>query len=130
MVLSEISWWEYQASKFLLKEENIFTISYICLIDNERKKKLEKLYNNWQQRIGPLSTEISEDQLDLLKQSSRLVHHVATPLLLSPYWRDKAMNLPRNLEDIQRMEAEKASGGVSSPMFAHICRDSNLYAIF
>lgn len=75
---------------------------------------MEKLYTNWQQRIGPLSTEISEDQLELLKQSSRLVHHVATPLLLSPYWRDKAMNLPRNLEDLQKLEAEKTSQGVST----------------
>lgn len=60
-----------------------------------------------------MTTEIGEDQLDLLKQSSRLVHHVATPLLLSPYWRDKAMNLPRTQEEMQKVEADRMSGSAS-----------------
>ena len=60
-----------------------------------------------------MRTEISEDHLDLLKQSSRLVHHVATPLLFSPYWRVKALNLPRTLEEMEKLQEEKTIVSVS-----------------
>ncbi|XP_067949476.1 KICSTOR complex protein SZT2-like [Watersipora subatra] len=76
------------------------------LRDSDRKKKLDKLYRNWLERVGPMRTEISEDHLDLLKQSSRLVHHIATPLLLSPHWRTRAINLPKTIEELQKMEED------------------------
>ncbi|XP_071800440.1 KICSTOR complex protein SZT2-like isoform X4 [Asterias amurensis] len=67
----------------------------VCIItkkETEILKKLENLYNTWQKRIAHITQPVSLDTLDLLKQSSRLVHYCATPLLFSPAWRHFVMS--------------------------------------
>ncbi|XP_074640655.1 KICSTOR complex protein SZT2-like [Tubulanus polymorphus] len=59
--------------------------------DSEKRLKLEKLYVLWQQRSGHSHVPIAEDVLELLKQSSRLIHYVATPFLFSPQWRKRVV---------------------------------------
>jgi len=88
-------------------------VSHIILLihsDEERRNTLDSLYTNWLDRP---STEITEDQLNVLKQSSRLVHHVVTPLLFSPTWRNKAINLPKTVEELSRIEESKLAVIVS-----------------
>lgn len=63
---------------------------------------------------------MQEEELDLLKHSSRLVHHIATPLLLSPHWRQRSMRLPRTYDEVKQAE-EKTSDGVRY----HISTKSN-----
>nr|XP_002731655.2 PREDICTED: protein SZT2-like [Saccoglossus kowalevskii] len=57
----------------------------------ERRLKLENLYLMWQQRGAHSNMAISDDSLEILKQSSRLVHYCATPLLFSPLWRQQVL---------------------------------------
>uniref|UniRef100_A0A3Q2CCB1 SZT2 subunit of KICSTOR complex n=1 Tax=Cyprinodon variegatus TaxID=28743 RepID=A0A3Q2CCB1_CYPVA len=48
----------------------------------EKQMKIENLFVTWQQRSAQSNMPISGTDLDTLKQSSRLVHYCATPLLL------------------------------------------------
>ncbi|XP_014668473.1 PREDICTED: protein SZT2-like [Priapulus caudatus] len=56
----------------------------------EKVTRLGNLYRMWQQRTSHSHVAITLDELALLKQSSRLVHFCATPLLFSPAWRRSA----------------------------------------
>ncbi|XP_058634056.1 KICSTOR complex protein SZT2 isoform X17 [Onychostoma macrolepis] len=53
----------------------------------ERQMKIENLFVTWQQRSAQSNMPISVADLDTLKQSSRLVHYCATPLLFDPVFR-------------------------------------------
>ncbi|KAI7807837.1 KICSTOR complex protein SZT2 isoform X9 [Triplophysa rosa] len=53
----------------------------------ERQVKIEHLFVTWQQRSAQSNLPISVADLDTLKQSSRLVHYCATPLLFDPVFR-------------------------------------------
>ncbi|XP_051789206.1 KICSTOR complex protein SZT2 isoform X2 [Erpetoichthys calabaricus] len=53
----------------------------------EKQLKIENLFVTWQQRSAQSNMPISAADLDTLKQSSRLVHYCATPLLFDPVFR-------------------------------------------
>ncbi|XP_060775676.1 KICSTOR complex protein SZT2 isoform X2 [Neoarius graeffei] len=53
----------------------------------EKQMKIENLFVTWQQRSAQSNMPISVTDLDALKQSSRLVHYCATPLLFDPFFR-------------------------------------------
>ncbi|XP_068174550.1 KICSTOR complex protein SZT2 isoform X2 [Antennarius striatus] len=53
----------------------------------EKQMKIENLFVTWQQRSAQSNMPISGTDLDILKQSSRLVHYCATPLLFDPLFR-------------------------------------------
>uniref|UniRef100_A0A672N7A4 SZT2 subunit of KICSTOR complex n=1 Tax=Sinocyclocheilus grahami TaxID=75366 RepID=A0A672N7A4_SINGR len=55
----------------------------------ERQMKIENLFVTWQQRSAQSNMPISVADLDTLKQSSRLVHYCATPLLFDPVFRKR-----------------------------------------
>uniref|UniRef100_A0A3P8USC8 SZT2 subunit of KICSTOR complex n=1 Tax=Cynoglossus semilaevis TaxID=244447 RepID=A0A3P8USC8_CYNSE len=50
----------------------------------EKQMKIENLFVTWQQRSAQSNMPISGTDLETLKQSSRLVHYCATPLLFDP----------------------------------------------
>uniref|UniRef100_A0A3B4AZE0 Uncharacterized protein n=1 Tax=Periophthalmus magnuspinnatus TaxID=409849 RepID=A0A3B4AZE0_9GOBI len=50
----------------------------------EKQMKIENLFVTWQQRSAQSNMPISAADLEILKQSSRLVHYCATPLLFDP----------------------------------------------
>ncbi|KAM9384552.1 KICSTOR complex protein SZT2 isoform 2-T2 [Pholidichthys leucotaenia] len=53
----------------------------------EKQMKMENLFVTWQQRSAQSNMPISATDLETLKQSSRLVHYCATPLLFDPVFR-------------------------------------------
>ncbi|XP_075997679.1 KICSTOR complex protein SZT2 isoform X4 [Genypterus blacodes] len=53
----------------------------------EKQMKIENLFVTWQQRSAQSNMPISVADLETLKQSSRLVHYCATPLLFDPIFR-------------------------------------------
>ncbi|KAJ8418574.1 hypothetical protein AAFF_G00000730 [Aldrovandia affinis] len=53
----------------------------------EKQMKIENLFVTWQQRSAQSNMPITVTDLDTLKQSSRLVHYCATPLLFDPVFR-------------------------------------------
>ncbi|XP_029474648.1 KICSTOR complex protein SZT2 isoform X2 [Rhinatrema bivittatum] len=55
----------------------------------EKQMKIENLFVTWQQRSAQSNMPISTVDLDILKQSSRLVHFCATPLLFDPVFRQQ-----------------------------------------
>uniref|UniRef100_A0A3B5QJK0 SZT2 subunit of KICSTOR complex n=1 Tax=Xiphophorus maculatus TaxID=8083 RepID=A0A3B5QJK0_XIPMA len=54
----------------------------------EKQMKIENLFVTWQQRSAQSNMPISGTDLETLKQSSRLVHYCATPLLFDPGFRN------------------------------------------
>ncbi|XP_066518983.1 KICSTOR complex protein SZT2 [Hoplias malabaricus] len=57
----------------------------------EKQMKIENLFVTWQQRSAQSNMPISVADLDTLKQSSRLVHYCATPLLFDPNFRKQIL---------------------------------------
>ncbi|XP_074859546.1 KICSTOR complex protein SZT2 isoform X5 [Carettochelys insculpta] len=55
----------------------------------EKQMKIENLFVTWQQRSAQSNMPISLADLETLKQSSRLVHYCATPLLFDPSFRQQ-----------------------------------------
>ncbi|XP_032884732.1 KICSTOR complex protein SZT2 isoform X1 [Amblyraja radiata] len=55
----------------------------------EKQMKIENLFVTWQQRSAQSNMPITVGDLDTLKQSSRLVHYCATPLLFDPIFRQQ-----------------------------------------
>ncbi|XP_067324031.1 KICSTOR complex protein SZT2 isoform X1 [Anolis sagrei] len=55
----------------------------------EKQMKIENLFMTWQQRSAQSNVPISLADLETLKQSSRLVHYCATPLLFDPTFRQQ-----------------------------------------
>ncbi|XP_051481754.1 KICSTOR complex protein SZT2 isoform X8 [Apus apus] len=55
----------------------------------EKQMKIENLFVTWQQRSAQSNMPISLADLETLKQSSRLVHYCATPLLFEPVFRQQ-----------------------------------------
>nr|XP_033772051.1 KICSTOR complex protein SZT2 isoform X2 [Geotrypetes seraphini] len=55
----------------------------------DKQMKIENLFVTWQQRSAQSNMPISTVDLDTLKQSSRLVHFCATPLLFDPVFRQQ-----------------------------------------
>ncbi|XP_069498529.1 KICSTOR complex protein SZT2 isoform X3 [Ambystoma mexicanum] len=55
----------------------------------EKQLKIENLFVTWQQRSAQSNMPITTADLDTLKQSSRLVHYCATPLLFDSVFRQQ-----------------------------------------
>ncbi|XP_067423935.1 KICSTOR complex protein SZT2 [Emydura macquarii macquarii] len=55
----------------------------------EKQMKIENLFVTWQQRSAQSNMPIGLADLETLKQSSRLVHYCATPLLFDPAFRQQ-----------------------------------------
>ncbi|MED6249660.1 hypothetical protein ATANTOWER_017677, partial [Ataeniobius toweri] len=60
----------------------------------EKQMKIENLFVTWQQRSAQSNMPISGTDLETLKQSSRLVHYCATPLLFDPGFRKQIQEEP------------------------------------
>ncbi|KAG8431965.1 hypothetical protein GDO86_018743 [Hymenochirus boettgeri] len=58
----------------------------------EKQVKIENLFVTWQQRSAQSNMPISAADLDTLKQSARLVHYCATPLLFDPSFQAQVQN--------------------------------------
>ncbi|XP_075472186.1 KICSTOR complex protein SZT2 isoform X4 [Ascaphus truei] len=58
----------------------------------EKQLKIENLFVTWQQRSAQSNMPISVSDLDTLKQSARLVHYCATPLLFDPSFHVQVLN--------------------------------------
>lgn len=61
------------------------------------KSALDDLYVKWQQ--APPHHPVTDDKLEILKRSSRLVHYCACPLLFHPDWREKLSTDTRCIHD-------------------------------
>ncbi|XP_032650252.1 KICSTOR complex protein SZT2 isoform X6 [Chelonoidis abingdonii] len=69
----------------------------------EKQMKIENLFVTWQQRSAQSNMPISLADLETLKQSSRLVHYCATPLLFDPAFRQQIQaDQQENLEGKKR----------------------------
>ncbi|XP_030427546.1 KICSTOR complex protein SZT2 isoform X14 [Gopherus evgoodei] len=69
----------------------------------EKQMKIENLFVTWQQRSAQSNMPISLADLETLKQSSRLVHYCATPLLFDPAFRQQIQaDQQANLEGKKR----------------------------
>ncbi|XP_077463799.1 SZT2 subunit of KICSTOR complex isoform X2 [Stigmatopora argus] len=60
----------------------------------EKQMKIENLFVTWQQRSAQSNMPIALADLETLKQSSRLVHYCATPLLFDPLFRKQIQYEP------------------------------------
>ncbi|KAL8610620.1 hypothetical protein ACOMHN_006339 [Nucella lapillus] len=60
--------------------------------DAERMMKLQQIYLNWLQKSANPNSPVSEEYLDLLKQSSRLFHYCATHFLFCQQWRHSLLS--------------------------------------
>uniref|UniRef100_A0A3B5B4W1 SZT2 subunit of KICSTOR complex n=1 Tax=Stegastes partitus TaxID=144197 RepID=A0A3B5B4W1_9TELE len=69
----------------------------------EKQMKIENLFVTWQQRSAQSNMPISGTDLETLKQSSRLVHYCATPLLFDPIFR-------KQIQEEQIIHDSTASG--------------------
>uniref|UniRef100_A0A8C5Q215 SZT2 subunit of KICSTOR complex n=1 Tax=Leptobrachium leishanense TaxID=445787 RepID=A0A8C5Q215_9ANUR len=64
----------------------------------EKQVKIENLFVTWQQRSAQSNMPISAADLDTLKQSARLVHYCATPLLFDPTFQSPPTQPPIQLQ--------------------------------
>ncbi|KAM4642202.1 KICSTOR complex protein SZT2 [Discoglossus pictus] len=85
----------------------------------EKQLKIENLFVTWQQRSAQSNMPISAADLDTLKQSARLVHYCATPLLFDPSFQVQLQN------DRDRGEGKKRhrsnDSGTSGRDRSHSC---------
>ncbi|XP_016123628.1 protein SZT2-like [Sinocyclocheilus grahami] len=78
----------------------------------ERQMKIENLFVTWQQRSAQSNMPISVADLDTLKQSSRLVHYCATPLLFDPVFRKRVQE--EQLPQPQMKKRHRSSDSTAS----------------
>ncbi|XP_047669774.1 KICSTOR complex protein SZT2 isoform X6 [Tachysurus fulvidraco] len=79
----------------------------------EKQMKIENLFVTWQQRSAQSNMPISATDLDALKQSSRLVHYCATPLLFDQIFRKQIQDELRvqpQMKKRHRSDDSTASG--------------------
>ncbi|XP_060723793.1 KICSTOR complex protein SZT2 isoform X5 [Tachysurus vachellii] len=79
----------------------------------EKQMKIENLFVTWQQRSAQSNMPISATDLDALKQSSRLVHYCATPLLFDQIFRKQIQDELRvqpQMKKRHRSDDSAASG--------------------
>uniref|UniRef100_A0A8U7MAB0 SZT2 subunit of KICSTOR complex n=1 Tax=Corvus moneduloides TaxID=1196302 RepID=A0A8U7MAB0_CORMO len=78
----------------------------------EKQMKIENLFVTWQQRSAQSNMPISLADLETLKQSSRLVHYCATPLLFDPAFRATELlgNPEKSARFIRGLDSYHASG--------------------
>ncbi|XP_075688770.1 LOW QUALITY PROTEIN: KICSTOR complex protein SZT2 [Rhinoderma darwinii] len=76
----------------------------------EKQLKIENLFVTWQQRSAQSNMPISAADLDTLKQSARLVHYCATPLLFDPSFQAQVQNDQERSEGKKRHRSNDSSG--------------------
>uniref|UniRef100_A0A673XBR0 SZT2 subunit of KICSTOR complex n=1 Tax=Salmo trutta TaxID=8032 RepID=A0A673XBR0_SALTR len=75
----------------------------------EKQMKIENLFVTWQQRSAQSNMPISVVDLDTLKQSSRLVHYCATPLLFDPVFSPLLSPSPLSSPPLQKRHCSSDS---------------------
>ncbi|XP_075037796.1 KICSTOR complex protein SZT2 isoform X2 [Mixophyes fleayi] len=75
----------------------------------EKQLKIENLFVTWQQRSAQSNMPISAADLDTLKQSARLVHYCATPLLFDPSFQAQVHNDQCRSEGKKRHQSNDSS---------------------
>ncbi|XP_044157579.1 KICSTOR complex protein SZT2 isoform X2 [Bufo gargarizans] len=90
----------------------------------EKQLKIENLFVTWQQRSAQSNMPISAADLDTLKQSARLVHYCATPLLFDPSFQAQVQS------DQDRSEGKKRhrsnDSGTSVRDRSHSCDSADM----
>ncbi|XP_053101403.1 KICSTOR complex protein SZT2 isoform X3 [Hemicordylus capensis] len=87
----------------------------------EKQMKIENLFVTWQQRSAQSNMPISLADLETLKQSSRLVHYCATPLLFDPTFRQQ---IQADQQGKPEGKVKKRRGEDTSPIKRHRSNDS------
>ncbi|XP_041861304.1 KICSTOR complex protein SZT2 isoform X2 [Melanotaenia boesemani] len=75
----------------------------------EKQMKIENLFVTWQQRSAQSNMPISGTDLETLKQSSRLVHYCATPLLFDPVFRKQIQEEQTNQPVVKKRHCSSDS---------------------
>ncbi|XP_063795396.1 KICSTOR complex protein SZT2 isoform X3 [Pseudophryne corroboree] len=88
----------------------------------EKQLKIENLFVTWQQRSAQSNMPISAADLDTLKQSARLVHYCATPLLFDPSFQAQLQSDQSRSEGKKRHQSNDS--GASGRDRSYSC-DSN-----
>ncbi|XP_075176564.1 KICSTOR complex protein SZT2 isoform X2 [Anomaloglossus baeobatrachus] len=90
----------------------------------EKQLKIENLFVTWQQRSAQSNMPISAADLDTLKQSARLVHYCATPLLFDPAFQAQVQNDQGRSEGKKRHRSNDS--GTSGRDRSHSCDSADM----
>ncbi|XP_056389014.1 KICSTOR complex protein SZT2 isoform X4 [Hyla sarda] len=90
----------------------------------EKQLKIENLFVTWQQRSAQSNMPISAADLDTLKQSARLVHYCATPLLFDPSFQAQVQNDQGRSEGKKRHRSNDS--GTSGRDRSHSCDSADM----
>lgn len=90
----------------------------------EKQLKIENLFVTWQQRSAQSNMPISAADLDNLKQSARLVHYCATPLLFDPSFQAQVQNDQGRSEGKKRHRSNDS--GTSGRDRSHSCDSAEM----
>lgn len=90
----------------------------------EKQLKIENLFVTWQQRSAQSNMPISAADLDNLKQSARLVHYCATPLLFDPSFQAQVQNDQGRSEGKKRHRSNDS--GTSGRDRSHSCDSADM----
>ncbi|KAM3915556.1 KICSTOR complex protein SZT2 isoform 2-T2 [Leptodactylus fuscus] len=90
----------------------------------EKQVKIENLFVTWQQRSAQSNMPISAADLDTLKQSARLVHYCATPLLFDPSFQAQVQNDQGRSEGKKRHRSNDS--GTSGRDRSHSCDSADM----
>ncbi|XP_069837393.1 KICSTOR complex protein SZT2 isoform X6 [Dendropsophus ebraccatus] len=93
----------------------------------EKQLKIENLFVTWQQRSAQSNMPISAADLDTLKQSARLVHYCATPLLFDPLFQAQVQNDQGRSEGKKRHRSNDS--GTSGRDRSHSCDSADMPSI-
>ncbi|XP_066454017.1 KICSTOR complex protein SZT2 isoform X8 [Eleutherodactylus coqui] len=90
----------------------------------EKQLKIENLFVTWQQRSAQSNMPISAADLDTLKQSARLVHYCATPLLFDPSFQAQVQSDQGRSEGKKRHRSNDS--GASGRDRSHSCDSADM----
>ncbi|XP_040216818.1 KICSTOR complex protein SZT2 isoform X2 [Rana temporaria] len=90
----------------------------------EKQLKIENLFVTWQQRSAQSNMPISAADLDTLKQSARMVHYCATPLLFDPSFQVQVQNDQNRSEGKKRHRSNDS--GASGRDRSHSCDSADM----
>ncbi|XP_068095547.1 KICSTOR complex protein SZT2 isoform X3 [Hyperolius riggenbachi] len=90
----------------------------------EKQMKIENLFVTWQQRSAQSNMPISAADLDTLKQSARMVHYCATPLLFDPTFQAQVQNDQGRSEGKKRHRSNDS--GASGRDRSHSCDSADM----
>nr|DBA17764.1 TPA: hypothetical protein GDO54_016088 [Pyxicephalus adspersus] len=90
----------------------------------EKQLKIENLFVTWQQRSAQSNMPISAADLDTLKQSARMVHYCATPLLFDPSFQAQVQSDQGRSEGKKRHRSNDS--GTSGRDRSHSCDSADM----